>query len=85
MGDKQRSGDILGGGQSKNFSPKQQERFDAIQVAVSNNLAQTLMKQYPDGSKDERVLKNLDVVLDLQPANEKANYRKGRNSNQKYL
>jgi len=51
-------------------------------IAIYNNLAACLLASSPAGSKTEveyeKILKYLDIVLELDPENDKALYRKGQ-------
>ena len=53
-----------------------QRRVREAKAAVYNNLSACLMQQ--DEPRYDRALENISVVLEIEPNNVKANYRKGQ-------
>ena len=53
-----------------------QKRVREAKTAVYNNLSACLMQQ--DEPRYDRALENISVVLEIEPNNVKANYRKGQ-------
>ena len=53
-----------------------QKRVSEAKVAVYNNLSACLMQQ--EEPKYDRALENISVVLEIEPNNVKANYRRGQ-------
>ena len=53
-----------------------QKRVQEAKAAVYNNLSACLMQQ--DEPRYDRALENISVVLEIEPSNVKANYRRGQ-------